>query len=70
MTFYQAEPRLPSQVQSVTALGRYQLFLSVVELRKKQWGTTPRRHMRRDFDAVYYMGSPQPQWGESFRTPR
>jgi len=28
---------------------------AVVELRKKQWGTTPRRRKRRDFDAVYYM---------------
>jgi len=28
----------------------------VVELRKKQWGTTPRRQKRRDFDAVYYLG--------------
>ena len=32
----------------------------VVELRKKQWGerrATPRRRKRRDFDAVYCMGS-------------
>ena len=32
----------------------YMTVSPVVELRKKQWGTTP---MRRDFDAVYYMGS-------------
>ena len=28
----------------------------VVELRKTQWGTTPRCRKRRDFNAVYYMG--------------
>jgi len=27
----------------------------LVELRKNQWRTTPRRRKRRDFDAVYYM---------------